>query len=484
MLQSYRTAQKRIERQLRDAAITPAARFRLGGQLDEVRTVIRALNAQARDAARATIEQSYDYGARLSDYAMHQQGAGIGKPFRIDTPIHRDAVQRMAESMVKELTAANASLQEHAERAIRKTRQVVIENARIEEEIAQGLITGDERRRVSMRIERTLKEALEEGTRVTVQTPKGTRSFEPDYYAELVTRTMTRDAVTLANLQRGRELGQKLFRVSVHDGACEVCQLFQGKVFADGGEHDGFPALEEHPPYHPNCGHVVSIFIPTGRSEEELDALRRISNDEGRIHDFDDYQRVRAGGKLQKEPREWDDETKAMKAERRKRFREGIVKEDLRPTSEEKKISMHEADQVIRDLTAGAELTQGDLSRIQAKATTSGFITERSLTDHLSKRVSEERQLAPGTTAEDYQRAIKRAVTSSEASVAVYQRRGGNLAAFIVPTDHVIPVEKQGPKADPHFAVIYSSERGSILSAYMISSKEELSTGEHTRWLR
>lgn len=227
------------------------------------------------------------------------------------------------------------------------------------------------------------------------------------------------------------------------------------------------------------------MFVATGRSEDELAAFRRISNDEGRIHDFDDYQRVRAGGRLRRDAREWDEESKTLKRERRTRMREGLIGEDLRPTTGERPgISQHEADIAVRDIIAGHPMQDGDLSRIQARAAAADFPQPKSLTRHLRKRVNRDEEWAQGVSESEYLGDLKRGIKSPNSRVAVYNRYGGSMVAFVARTEEVIPESRLGRKHKPHLVTFYSANDASIVTGYMVESLEGFDFGENTRWLR
>jgi hypothetical protein len=107
-----------------------------------------------------------------------------------------------------------------------------------------------------------------------------------------------------------------------------------------------------------------------------------------------------------------------------------------------------------------------------------------SLIDHLIKRVVVERQWAPGTTAQQYVRDIQQAVRHPAARLIVYVRRGGTMAAALVPTERVIPAGRRGRRTRRNFAVIYSVDRGTIITAYQYTDETTMSIPRDARWLK
>jgi hypothetical protein len=170
-------------------------------------------------------------------------------------------------------------------------------------------------------------------------------------------------------------------------------------------------------------------------------------------------------------------------------------------------LSQHPADRLIRELIRGRrQATRPEVERIIERMATAPFAThlvtvppdERgarylgrilrtrvdSATYHLIKRVVLEEQWANGTTAEQYVEDLRRAVRSPRARLVVYVRRGGHLAATITPTDLVLSPEQRGPQPQPELLVIYSPDRGIIVSGYQFSALEKTGVPQEARWLR
>lgn len=107
-----------------------------------------------------------------------------------------------------------------------------------------------------------------------------------------------------------------------------------------------------------------------------------------------------------------------------------------------------------------------------------------SLTYHLTKRVVIEEQWAAGTTADQYVADLRQAVRSPSARLALYMRRSGAIAATVTPTDVVVPPERRGSQPQPQLLVLYSADRGIIISGYQFSILEQTGIPQEARWLR
>jgi hypothetical protein len=112
------------------------------------------------------------------------------------------------------------------------------------------------------------------------------------------------------------------------------------------------------------------------------------------------------------------------------------------------------------------------------------LIEELIATGRAPERVVVERQWTPGPTAQQYVRDIRQAVRHPTARLVVYIRRGGTIAAALVPTALVVPAARRGHRARRNVAVIYSVDRGVIITAYQYTDVTTISIPRDARWLR
>jgi len=112
-----------------------------------------------------------------------------------------------------------------------------------------------------------------------------------------------------------------------------------------------------------------------------------------------------------------------------------------------------------------------------------GNVTADSLTIHLAKRVFDEQQWANGTTGAAYLADLRRAVLAPTAQFVVYDRRGGDLAACIAPTVDVLPPERRGVRQSENLLVVYSVDRGVLITGYQFSDLTEVGVPEDALWL-
>ena len=168
--------------------------------------------------------------------------------------------------------------------------------------------------------------------------------------------------------------------------------------------------------------------------------------------------------------------------------------------------SHHPADQLIRELIQSGRATEpAEIERILDRMALAVFdprvvrvpIHERGLTYgnrlileradslflHLVRRVLIREQWGVGTTPDQYLDDLRQVVRAQDISLAIYSRRGGSLAAALAPTDQVVPPERRGPRSLPELFVVYSADRGIIVTGYQVSSRDVLAIPKDARWL-
>jgi hypothetical protein len=95
----------------------------------------------------------------------------------------------------------------------------------------------------------------------------------------------------------------------------------------------------------------------------------------------------------------------------------------------------------------------------------------------------DERQWPVGITATEYADDLRRAVRATSARLAMYERRGGHIVATLTPTVDVVPLEHQGQESLPYLLVVYSADRGIIISGHQVSGLAATGIPEEARWL-
>ncbi len=138
------------------------------------------------------------------------------------------------------------------------------------EAVASRLITGETVKETQKRLARELLERT--GSPYFID--KAGKRWKLDNYASMVARTTTREATTAGTLNRAELGGYQLVQISEHDPTCEICAPFGGLVFTLDSKDKRYPVYNDYIPLHPNCLHVVYIYI-SKYDPNELVTMRR-----------------------------------------------------------------------------------------------------------------------------------------------------------------------------------------------------------------
>ena len=113
--------------------------------------------------------------------------------------------------------------------------------------------------------------------RSTVQYGAGKNAYQVslDAYAQMVSRSTTREAGNLARENQLVENGYDLVEMTTHYPTCDKCSRFQGRVYSLTGKDKRFPSLMEtafsggYRNVHPNCRHSIIPYIESMHTDGE-----------------------------------------------------------------------------------------------------------------------------------------------------------------------------------------------------------------------
>lgn len=260
----YRRARYRLEQLVRDAlergATGTAAYYEQ--QLTHVQRLLASLQDHVVPHAAHTIAAAYSLGATAADRAIGQPAIGF-------SGLHQHAIDVLADNLTGRLNAAAVFVGRRVEDAFRKASL---------QQVAIGIAAGERRVDVSEQLRRKLIEDRITDATTGFVDARG-RRWPLDVYTEMVARTTTREAVTAGTANRLLEAGRELVTITAHSGACQICQPFEGKTYAlttEAAERRGYPFLDQRPPFHANCRHVLT---PAAADFEDFEQLLS----EGRI---------------------------------------------------------------------------------------------------------------------------------------------------------------------------------------------------------
>lgn len=265
MIRLYRQAAKRLRAQIRDDLAsgrigTAAYRSR---QLAQIRIDLQALGQRTPGLSAAVTRDAYARGLDLADAGIRHArdlGAGRGAGIKFHGS-HRSVVAVLGDNMA---TRVDQAIQLVGRRVDDVYRRVALE------QIGIGAAEGATRREVSAGIQRALlKENVTDALTGFVD-KRGAR-WQLERYTEMVARTGTREAMSAATKNRLLEAGQDLVTISDHNTQTEICQEYEGKTFSLTGATPDYDVLDQEPPFHPNCQHVLTA--GTGDLDADLALL-------------------------------------------------------------------------------------------------------------------------------------------------------------------------------------------------------------------
>jgi hypothetical protein len=104
------------------------------------------------------------------------------------------------------------------------------------------------------------------------------------------------------------------------------------------------------------------------------------------------------------------------------------------------------------------------------------------LTQRLEKRRAE-RQWLPSLTATAFLDDVSRAVRHAGTRLALYHRRGGDIALGLARTASGVPYTRLGDAWLPWLVVVYATDRSAILTGYQAWARDTVSVPEDAVWL-
>lgn len=256
----YQDAERELEALLRQAIDRGAqgtTRY-LWSQLKEVNRIVERAHHAATPWADRAVEFGYRAGMASADAAAGAARRGVIGEFSGTT--HRAAVERLARAQTSRLAGMRYEVGRQAMDVFRKAGLTATGGA-----LAGGL-TGQQA------ADRMKRDLYRQG--ITGFTASNGAKWRLSTYSQMVARTTTREAVTRGVTNRMMQNGDDLVEISDHGESDETCDQYAGNTYSLSGNTAGYDVLEDEPPFHPNCVHVM---FPASLSAEELDQALGLS---------------------------------------------------------------------------------------------------------------------------------------------------------------------------------------------------------------
>jgi hypothetical protein len=273
---AQRTIVAQIEAAMASGDLRGAARRQ--AQLAAIDQTLAQLAATANPLASKMVRDAWHQGAGRALKQVHDLPIDTVEKAGTFNGVSREAVQAMQDSLVQRLDSAQQTLGRRVQDIYAREQRRAALRAILG---AEGSPSAASQHLQSQLLKnRDIARAVRDGGTGFVDSAG--KRWSLDTYANMATRTVTREAVVQGAMARMVSHGIAIARVSTHAGSCEICVPFQGTLVALG---EGAPAewkgeavsdTGEAPPYHPNCAHSlepVSTTIQSLRDEMELEPV-------------------------------------------------------------------------------------------------------------------------------------------------------------------------------------------------------------------
>lgn len=243
----------------------------------QVKDELSKLKKNSSEAVKKLVRGSYKTGLD----SLLQDIQGVEKrSYNLFSKLNTGQIELIADNLTRDLNKAVNAIGRRYDDLIRRITL---------EAVAQKLSQG----RTIRQMQKQLAEELQKNVNY-VEYANGKRHSIKDY-ANMAARSTTAEAQNKAKIVQGADWGYDLVRMTKHSPTCEVCAMYQDRVYATtkeaangkykdkNGKPLRFPYLYDtafadgYDTVHPNCRHRISIFPARAYSLEKLAEFSRKS---------------------------------------------------------------------------------------------------------------------------------------------------------------------------------------------------------------
>ena len=280
LIETYQKAQKKlVEIIKRKQAYGSAAAYERS-LLRQIQKELKKLKKSSKALVEQLVKENYKTGLQsLIDDLLKDNTAR--RLFNMFSGLNTSQIELITQN-------ANIDLNKSINIVGRRMQDAVRE-AGIEA-TAEKLTTGQTIREM----QKNLQDKLKQQNLTAVEYANGTK-MPIEKYAETVARSTTAETQNKAKVIQGQDWGYDLVRFTEHSPTCEVCSMYQGRVYAltkeaANGKYKGSTGQELHFPYlydtalisgystiHPNCRHRLSVLPAGAYTAAEMEDFSRKS---------------------------------------------------------------------------------------------------------------------------------------------------------------------------------------------------------------
>lgn len=280
LIETYQKAQKKlVEIIKRKQAYGSAAAYERS-LLRQIQKELKKLKKSSKALVEQLIKENYKTGLQnLIDDLLKDNTAP--RLFNMFSELNISQIELITQNANIDLNKAINIVGRRVQDAVRE--------AGIEA-TAEKLTTGQTIREM----QKNLEKKLEQQNLTAVEYANGTK-MPIEKYAETVARSTTAETQNKAKVIQGQDWGYDLVRFTEHSPTCEVCSMYQGRVYAltkeaANGKYKGSKGQALHFPYlydtalisgystiHPNCRHRLSVLPAGAYTAAEMEEFSRKS---------------------------------------------------------------------------------------------------------------------------------------------------------------------------------------------------------------
>lgn len=260
---------------------------RAAQRLAGIRRELEKFKVEAARVAGEEIGRAYRIGIRRGEQLAAQAGVNVGGIRGSFTQIDSSRAAVLSRQTAGDLAKAFDSIGNVAERVMRRSHALGLNDEKINRIIAGGTIDGTPQQTLQ-ELRKELRKVANNGMVEVVNPRSGlVTTFKPNHYADLVFQTKTREATVIATAGRLQDSGIDLVEI-IGSNSANFCTAFVGKVFSLSGKHPTYPPFDSlphgGPPFHPRCSKSIVAFVEElatadeRRKSEPDDAVRELIN--------------------------------------------------------------------------------------------------------------------------------------------------------------------------------------------------------------
>lgn len=257
--------------------------------LERVQAILRKMENDAWEYVPKMIEREFYVNhpeARRFYESVKKHAAGYENALVL-TVAEQDVVERLVTALMGEITDAAMTAMATLQGAlIGRVEPDIYRRVGLEQVAAQAATGRGVNRAVPAFVEALRREG------VTAFVDKAGRRWSLHTYCTMVSRTTRRQAQVLSVLERNP--GQDLYKITSHGTTCALCAPYEGRVYSKSGTDPDFPPLADafgriDPAgpdtlantwlnIHPGCLHALIPWTAAGRTDEEIEEIKRFSS--------------------------------------------------------------------------------------------------------------------------------------------------------------------------------------------------------------